>query len=135
LDNEIETIVKFDHFFQEVCEDGRPDPNVEFNEEWWYYVVDFQGWSRRSITLSVAKEYYIRFSSSVGHKDDRTIVLFRRWEPMDNVSMAAQPTELMDIDTSTSMVRGSLEIRELHRSKHAPEHGSLFDWNGHPYSR
>ena len=135
LDNEIKMIVKFDHFFQEVCEDGRPDLNIEFDEEWWYYVVDFQGWSHRSITLSVAKEYYILFSSSISHEDDRTIVLFCQWEPMDNVSMAAQLTELMDINTSTSMVRGSLEIRELHRSKHTPEHGSLFDWNGCPYSR
>jgi hypothetical protein len=135
MDNEIETIVKFDHFFQEVCENGRPDPSVEFDDEWRYFVVDFQGWSRRSIPLCVTKEYYVRFSSIVGHEDDRTIVLFRRWEPMDYVSTSAQPTESMDIDAGTSMVRGSLEIRELHRSKHAPGYNSMFDWDGCPYPR
>ena len=128
-------IVKFDHFFQEVYEDGRPDPNIEFNDDWRYYVVDFQGWSRWAIPLCVAKEYYIRFSSNVGHENDETIVLFRRWEPMDNVSTSIQPTESMDMDAGTSMVRGSLEIRELHRSKHAPGRTSLFDLDGLAYSR
>ena len=98
-------------------------------------MVDFQGWSRRAIPLCVAKEYYIRFSSNVGHENDETIVLFRRWEPMDNVSTSVQPTESMDMDAGTSMVRGSLEIRELHRSKHAPGRTSLFDLDGRPYSR
>ena len=135
LEDEIVLMLKFDHFFQEVCDGGRPDPNVEFEEDWRYYVVDFQGWCRRSIPLCVAKEYYIRFSSTVGHEEGRTIVLFRRWEPLDNFTTAAQPAESMDIEGSMSMVRGSLEIRELHRSKHAPDHNCVFDCDGRTSSQ
>ncbi|KIJ92329.1 hypothetical protein K443DRAFT_135317 [Laccaria amethystina LaAM-08-1] len=135
LDNEVATMLRFDHFFQDVGADGRPDPDMEFNDDWRYYVVDFQGWSRRSVPLCVAKEYYVRFGSAIGHEDGSTMVLFRRWEPMDNVTTSPQAAQPMSMDGSTSMVRGSLEIRELHRSKHAPELGSPFDWNGQSTSR
>ena len=132
LDDEISMMLKFDDFFQELASEGRPDPSVEFDEDWEYYVVDFQGWSRRSIPVCVAEEYYIRFSSYVGHENGRTIVLFRRWEPLDNLPEPVQPEESMDVEGSTSMVRGSWEIRELHRSKHAPEQNGQFDWDGRP---
>ena len=135
LDEDILTILKFDHFFQELCGEGRPDPDVEFDEEWQYYVVDFQGWSRRCIPLSVAKEYYVRFGSSIGHEDGGTMVLFRRWESMDNLSTMAQPAQSLGSEGSMSMVRGSLEIRELHRSKHAPGRDALFDRDGRSFSQ
>lgn len=77
LDNELAVMRRFDHFFQDLGSEGRPDLTVEFDDEWRYYVVDFQGWSRRSIPLCIAREYYVQFSSNVGHEDDRMMVLFR----------------------------------------------------------
>ena len=130
LDNVVAVIRRYDHFFQELYSRGRPDPDVEFNEEWKYYVVDFQGWSRQSIPLCVAREYYFHFGSLVGHEEGRTIVSFRRWEP--NFTTSAQPAESMETEGRTSMIRGSLEIRELHRSRHAPERNNSFDWDGRP---
>ena len=95
---------KFDQFFQELCSEGRPDPNVEFADNWKYYVVDFQGWSRRMIPLCVAREYYVRFGSSVGHEMDGTMVLFRRWESLNNFATSMQPTESMEFEGKASMV-------------------------------
>ena len=63
------------------------------------------------------------------------MVLFHQWEPLDNFTTAAQPAESVDIEGSMSMVRGSLEIRELHRSKHAPDHNCIFDCDGHTSSQ
>ncbi|EDR00805.1 uncharacterized protein LACBIDRAFT_333861 [Laccaria bicolor S238N-H82] len=127
-------MLKFDHFFQDLCSEGRPDPTVEFNDEWTYYVVDFQGWSRRRIPLCVAREYYVRFGSNVGHEAAGTMVLFRRWEPLNNFATSSQPTESMEVEGNISMVRDSLEIRELHRSKHTPVHNAICDWEGQPTS-
>ena len=135
LENEIAVMLKFDRFFQELCVEGRPDPSVDFDDDWRYYVVDFQGWSHRNIPLCVAREYYVRFGSSVGHEEGGTMVLFRRWESLNNFATSTQPTESMEIEGNASMVRGSSEIRELHRSKHAPGRHTVFDWDGRPSSR
>ena len=115
--DEFAVIRQYDHFFQEVASSGRPDPDVQFDEEWEYYVVDFQGWSRRCIPLTVAQEYYILFASTVEREMQSTVVLFRRWEPLDNFEVGLPcfvgPTR--DDETRNSFVRGSYEIRELHK--------------------
>ena len=36
LDNEISLMLKFDDFFQELTSKGRPDPSIEFDEDWEY---------------------------------------------------------------------------------------------------
>lgn len=47
LASDFAVIRDFDHYFQGIYSGGHPDPDVEFNDDWFYYVVDFQGWSRR----------------------------------------------------------------------------------------
>lgn len=68
----------YDHFLQDVVSEGQPDPDVEFDEEWCYYVVDFQDWSRCHIPLRVAREYYVLFASSISNENGITVVVFRR---------------------------------------------------------
>ena len=101
--------------------EGRPDPDVVFNDEWCYYVVDFQGWTRRQIPLRVARHYYVLFASLVGKDGDTNFVLFCRWESLGNFS-ADQPLPagaMEDVDMN-GIVRGTDEIRELHKYHHAP---------------
>ena len=90
---------------------GRPDPDVQFDDDWEYYVVDFQGWSRRRIPVSVAQEYYILFASTVDREDHGTVVLFRRWEPLDNLTDGLPHlTGLAGVEGCNSVMRGSCEI-------------------------
>ena len=122
-------IQQYDHFFQEIAIDGRPDPDVRFDDDWEYYVVDFQGWSWRRIPMGVAQEYYILFASTVDRESQGTTVLFRRWEPLDNLTDGLPhlvgPTE--SSEGCSSFTRGSCEIREMHKFKHAPVLGEHFD--------
>ena len=130
--DEFAVIQQYDHFFQEISSSGRPDPDVRFDDEWDFYVVDFQGWSRRRIPSSVAQEYYILFASTVERECQSTVVLFRRWEPLDNL-MGGSPRFIgptTDDESRSNFVRGSCEIREMHKFKHAPFSGRHFDIDG-----
>lgn len=124
-------IQQYDHFFQEISTNGRPDPDVQLDDDWVYYVVDFQGWCRRRIPLSVAREYYILFASTTIRENHITTVLFRRWEPLDNL-VGGLPHLVGSIpgEGCSSVVRGSCEIREMHKFKHAPFLGKRFDLEG-----
>ncbi|EDQ98479.1 uncharacterized protein LACBIDRAFT_300221 [Laccaria bicolor S238N-H82] len=130
--DEFAVIRQYDRFFQETCVKGRPDPDVRFDDDWDYYVVDFRGWSRRRIPISVAQEYYVLFASTVDRESQGTTVLFRRWEPLDNLTDGLPhfvgPTE--SSEDCSSFTRSSYEIRELHKYKHAPIPGERFDLEG-----
>ncbi|KIJ90559.1 hypothetical protein K443DRAFT_15120 [Laccaria amethystina LaAM-08-1] len=132
--DEFSIIQQYDLFFQEIPSSGRPDPDVRFDDEWGFYVIDFQGWSRRRIPLSVAQEYYILFASTVERELHSTVVLFRRWEPLDNFAgglpRLVGPTT--EDESCSNFVRGSCEIREMHKFKHAPVSGKHFDMDGRP---
>lgn len=134
--DEFAAIQRYDQFFQEISDGGRPDPDVQFNDEWEYYVVDFQGWSRRCIPLSVAWEYYVLFASTVDREGYTTITLFRCWEPLDNfvdgLPRLVGPTS--DSDDHNNFVRGACEIWEMHKFKHAPVLNKQFDSDGCPMS-
>lgn len=132
--DEFAIIAQYDNYFQEISSGGRPDPDVRFDDEWDYYIVDFQGWARRRIPLSVAQEYYILFSSTVDRQARTTVVLFRRWEPLDNFvgGLPRLIEHATDSEGRNSFVRGSCEIREMHRFKHAPVLGKRFDAEGRP---
>ena len=56
---------QYNHFLQDIVGEGCPDPDVEFIEDWCYFVVDFQGWSRHCIPLWVACEYYVLFTLTI----------------------------------------------------------------------
>ena len=130
---DFDVIKRFNHYFQESHTDGRPDPDVEFVDEWLYFVVDFQGWSRRQIPLRVAQHYYLLFTSTVGHKDNVTVILFRRWEPLDNFALDQPlPTGTLGELELNSVVHETSEIRELHKFHHTPVGGSNFDLEGCP---
>ena len=135
LHNELSVAKKYDYFFQDISEDGRPDPDVMFEEDWCYYVVDFQGWSRRRIPRQVAREYYVLFSSTVSREDDLTVVLFRRWETLGNPAALTRPIVALEDDPEGCMVRGADEIRELHKYDHAPVGSWHYDMDGRPRSQ
>lgn len=132
--DDMAVIKQFDHFFQEIPGAGRPDPDVRFDEDWEYYVVDFQGWSRCRVPMSVAQEYYVLFASTVVRENRSTVALFRRWEPLDNIvgdlPRLVERTE--DGIERYSFVREPCEIREMHKFKHAPLPGQRFDLDGRP---
>jgi len=128
--DEFAIIQQYDQFFQEISSGGRPDPDVQFNDEWEYYVVDFWGWSRRHISSSVAQEYYIFFTSTVEREIRSTVVLFCRWEPLDNF-MDGLPQFVGPAkhnESCSSFIRGSCEIWEMH--KHTPVSGDHFNLDG-----
>ena len=131
--DEFDVIRQYDHFFQEITSSSRPDPDVRFDDEWDFYVVDFQGWSHCRIPLSVAQEYYILFASMVEREAQGTVVLFRRWEPLDNFTgglpWLLSPT--VDDESCSNFMRGSCEIQEMHKFKHAPISGKCYDMDGH----
>lgn len=130
--DEFVVIQQYDHFFQEISVNGRPDPDVRFDDDWDYYVVDFQGWSRCWIPIMVAQEYYILFASTVDREDLRTVVLFRRWEPLDNfdggLPRLVRPAG--EGEEYNSIARGSCKIREMHKFKHAPVSTRRYDLDG-----
>lgn len=134
--NEFAIIRQYDHFFQEICDTGRPDPDIQFDDDWEYYVVDFQGWSRRRISMCMAHEYYILFASTVERQNNSTVVLFRRWEPLDNFDGGLPHLigPVSDNEGYDSVVRGSCEIREMHKFQHAPVPGMPFSVDGHSES-
>ena len=132
LQDELSVAKKYDHFLQDVVVEGRPDPDVEFDEDWCYYVVDFQGWSRRRIPLRVAHEYYVLFASTVSRKDNVSVVLFRRWETLGNPAALARPMVALEDDPQGCMIRGTDEIRELHKYDHAPVGNWNYNSDGRP---
>lgn len=134
LKDHLSVAMKYDQFLQDVSSDGCPDPDVEFDEGWWYYVVDFQGWSRRRIPLRVAREYYVLFALSVEKEGDVTVVLFRRWEALGNPAALTRPAVALEDDPQGCMIRGADEIRELHKYNHAPVGNWHFDMDGRPAS-
>jgi len=87
LQSDFAVIKDFDHFFQSIYSGGHPDPDVEFDDDWSYYVVNFQGWMRRQIPLRITRHYYLLFASSVSREGRLQIILFCRWELLDNFSM------------------------------------------------
>ena len=133
LSSDFALVKCFDHYFQELHVGGHPDPDVEFDDDWLYFIMDFQGWSCRQIPLRVARHYYLLFGSSVSMEGQANVVLFRRWEPLDNflVGQPLSPATMEDIEEG-SVVRETGEIRELHKHKHAPVDGLHFDLEGRP---
>jgi len=91
LDLDFAVIKDFDHYFQGIYSGGCPDLDVKFNDDWFYYVVDFQGWSCRQIPLCVAQHYYLLFMSSVSVEEGVNVVLFRHWEQLNNFSTDQPP--------------------------------------------
>ena len=133
LSSDFEVIKEFDHYFQGIYSRGRPDPDVEFNDDWSYFVVDFQGWLRRQIPLRVAWHYYLLFASSISTEDGFNVVLFRRWEPLNNFSTEQPlPMDVMEGVDMNSVVQETREIRELHKYSHAPVGNSRYDFEGRP---
>ena len=133
LTHEFAVIARFDHFFQERHDEGHPDPDVEFADDWSYYVVDFQGWSRRRIPLRVARHYYLLFASSVGKECDSMFVLFRRWETLGNLPVDHPlPAGAMEDVDMNGVVRDTREIRELHKYHHAPAGSATCVLGGQP---
>lgn len=83
------------------------------------------------IPLRVARHYYLLFASSVSKEEQTNIVLFHRWEPLDNFSMQQPlPVNIMEDIEASGMVCESREIRELQKYNHAPTGGLRFDLDG-----
>ena len=64
-------------------------------------------------------------------EEHATIVLFHRWEPLDNLTDGLpRLAGLVGEEKGSSVVRGSCEIREMHKFKHAPFLDKHFDYDG-----
>jgi len=134
LTDDLSIAKKYNQFLQDVSSNGRPDPDMEFDEGWCYYVVDFQGWSQCCIPLHITHEYYVLFTSTVSRKEDITVMLFRRWETLGNPATLACPIVALEDDPQGCMIRGADEIRELHKYDHAPVGDWHYDMDGWPSS-
>ena len=127
-----EKMKDYDDFFQRRVFDGKLAEGLSFEEDWDYAVVDFQGWMYRPICLATAFEFAKRFGSHIVRRGGRTSVIFRRWEALtDEASLARSPSTL-NSSANDEIVRGSIEIREIHRSFYAPVQNQKFDPNGFP---
>jgi len=127
---QFEKMKDYDEFFQWRVFNGKRVEGLEFNES-SHYVVDFQGWMYRPIDATTAFEFAKRLGSHVVQRGDRTSVIFRRWEALSDEASIIWPTSTSS-STNTEVVRGSMEIREIHRSFHAPVQNQRFDLNGFP---
>ena len=122
----------YDEFFQRRVFHNERSPDLELREDWDYAVVDFQGWMYRPIDLEMAREFANLFGSHVVHRGNRTSVIFRRWEAFYCRESIIRPTGRADSTPIGELVRGNIEIREIHRSFFAPVQNQKFDLNGFP---
>ena len=127
-----EKMKNYDELFQERVFNGSVAPGINFSEDGHYGVVDFQGWMYRPIPLRTAKEFVTRFGSRIVHHNGRTSVIFRRWEALTDEASISPPAGLAQEGPDLEVVRGYLEIREMHRSFYAPYDRQKFDLNGFP---
>jgi hypothetical protein len=131
--SEFETMKDYDEFFQRRVFHNKPSPDLEFRKDWDYAVVDFQGWMYRPIDLDTAKEFAKVFGSDVVRRQNRTSVIFRRWEAFHYDDSVIRPAGSSNHSASIrDLVRGNAEIREIHKSFFAPVQRQKFDWNGFP---
>ena len=99
------------------------------------FIIKVVGTPRRQIPLCVARQYYLLFASSVNTENGGSFVLFRRWEPLNNFSAdSPPPVDVMEDIEMNDSIRGTSEIRELHKYKHAPTGSLRYDLEGHPQS-
>ena len=122
---DFETMQNYDEFFQCRVFDSTVSPELQFLEDWTYAVVDFQGWMYRTIPLATAKEFAKRFGSHFVMRGSHKSIIFRRWEVLNLRDSNA-------IEEGDELVRGQIEIREIHRSFYAPVDRQKFDDNGYP---
>ena len=127
-----EKIKDYDEFFQHRVFDGKPAEGLQFDANWSYAVVDFQGWLYRPISLATAYEFAKRFRSHIVQRGNRTSVIFRRWEALTNEASIIWSAGALSPCVNEDVVRGSTEIREIHRSFYAPVQNQKFDLNGFP---
>ncbi|EDR02827.1 uncharacterized protein LACBIDRAFT_307926 [Laccaria bicolor S238N-H82] len=130
--NDFEVMKDYDEFFQRRVFHNEPSPDLEFRADWHYAVVDFQGWMYRPIDLETAKELARRFGSHVVRRENRTSVIFRRWEAFQFDDTIAEPAGLAEAYVDRDPMRGNIEIREIHKSFFAPVQNQKFDLNGFP---
>ena len=130
--NDFEIMKDYDEFFQRRVFHNKPAPDLEFREDWHYAVVDFQGWMYRPIDLETAKEFAKRFSSHIVRRENRTSIIFRQWEAFHIDESIAEPAGHADWTCGSDLVRGNVEIREIHRSFFAPVQNQRFNLNGFP---
>ena len=61
------------------------------------------------------QEYYVLFTLTVSYEDGVSVVLFHCWEPLGNPATLTCPMITLEDDPLGCMIRGSDEIRELHK--------------------
>jgi hypothetical protein len=130
--SDFEIMKDYDEFFQRRVFHNTPAPDLEFRGDWDYAVVDFQGWMYRPIDLETAREFAKLFGSHVVRREKRTSVIFRRWEAFNFDDSIMAPAGLDDSINARDLVRGNVEIREIHKSFFAPVQRQKFDLNGFP---
>ena len=122
----------YDKFFQHHVFDGSVAQGIEFSEDMHYAVINFQGWMYCPIPLRTAMEFITQFGSHIVQHNDRTLVVFRRWEALHDQASISPPAGTPSEGTDTEVVRGHLEIREIHQSFYVPYDQQRFDLNGFP---
>ena len=89
----------------------------------------------RPIDLATAREFTQLFGSHVVRRENRTTVIFRRWEAFNFNESISEPAGVASSLVSGDLgdlVRGNIEIREIHKSFFAPVQNQRFDLNGFP---
>jgi len=121
----------YDEFFQQRVFDGLQAEVLTFDKDWHYTVVDFQGWMYRPISITTTLEFAERFGSHIVQRGSQTSVIFWRWEALTNEASIVWSARA-GLNTNEEVVRGSMEIQEIHRSFHTPVQNQKFDLNGFP---
>ena len=130
--NDFEVMKDYDEFFQRRVFHSEPSPDLEFRGDWDYAVVDFQGWMYQPIDLETAKEFAKLFGSPVIQHGNHTSVIFRRWEAFNFDQSIMGRAEVADLSAGGDLVRGNIEICEIHQSFFALVQNQKFDLNGFP---
>ena len=129
---DFELMKDYDELFQLRVFNRAVAPGIKFRDDWSYAVIDFQGWMYRPIPIHTAMEFVTRFGSHIIQYNDRTLVVFHRWEALHDEASISPPAGTPGEGSDGEIIRGYLEIREIHRSFYAPYDRQKFDLNGYP---
>lgn len=86
----------------------------------------------RPIDLETAKEFAKLFGSHVIQRGNRTSVIFQQWEAFNFNQSIMGRAGVANLSAGGALVRGNIEIREIHQSFFAPAQNQKFDLNGFP---
>jgi len=105
-----EKIKDYNEFFQWHVFNSKLAEGLQFDADWSYTIVDFQGWLYRPISIPTMHEFVKHFGSHIVQRGGQTFVIFRRWEALTDETSIIRSTGAFNPCFDREVVRRSTEI-------------------------